>query len=733
MRSILLSDGGRAETVRWLLALLAVGVPLLLGQQTTALIVQPLGVRGDLPNTTGLLSPEQGEEGAFRWGGERVTFHLQPIGYPLYAELRVQGVRTGGEPLARVSAESGGRDLGTQEVPRSPSTLEYRLPVPELLAANPTLTLTSTTFQPPGDRRQLGLVFYSLEQRSGVGLSVPSAWPAAALLLSGLLVYLAAGAVTRKRPWALSAALFWGMAIGVLNAAARPWLVFYSWYFVVPPVLVLLLLPWVREWRRREPRDNEKTAESHPNVTENPAPIAVAVAAASVALLAWHLFAPQEPAPYDPTHNVTWGVSFYSQLPLMLQILGVLVVLGAGAWAWFAPVQWTASGVQVQPESERLPGWMVWALSLGGMAAFAALPVAYSEGDSDEFDTKIPKGAIWRERELLDFYFKVRLWWLLRPVLPLPSQVYQLVAVAAGGVYIWAASLVARVMARDRTDALVLVGGLLAVGNILLFFRYVESYAPVTALSLFVIWACWRYTEGRASFGTVGLLATVAPLFHGSALWWGPMVVAAWLVRAFQRPADARWKQSLADLRTGVFAGAAVLLSTIAVMLIDAYDYERFQAGLEEMGGADSRTMLPLFETVTRYEHYSFFSWAHLGAVVQEQLLVAPLALVAVVLVAILAWRGVLALGRAVPAMWTLAAGAAGMFFYSITWNPDLGPRDDWDLLALSALPLTLLALYLLLHMPQGRYRRLAIASYLALSAVHAGAWVALHVLGIRY
>jgi hypothetical protein len=288
-------------------------------------------------------------------------------------------------------------------------------------------------------------------------------------------------------------------------------------------------------------------------------------------------------------------------------------------------------------------------------------------------------------------------------------------------------------MARDRTDALVLVGGLLAVGNILLFFRYVESYAPVTALSIFVIWACWRYTEGRASFGTVGLLATLAPLFHGSALWWGPMVIAAWLIRAFRRRPESRWRESLVDLRTGVFVGLAVVFSIVAVMLIDAYDYERFQAGLEEMGGADSRTMLPLFETVTRYEHYAFFSWAHLGAVVQEQVLVAPMALIALAVVALVAWRGVRALGRAVPAMWTLAAGAAGMFFYSILWNPDLGPRDDWDLLALSALPLTLLALFLLLHLPPGRFRRLALASYLSLSAVHTAAWVALHVLGIRY
>ena len=73
------------------------------------------------------------------------------------------------------------------------------------------------------------------------------------------------------------------------------------------------------------------------------------------------------------------------------------------------------------------------------------------------------------------------------------------------------------------------------------------------------------------------------------------------------------------------------------------------------------------------------------------------------------------------------------MFFYSISWNPDLGPRNDWDLLALSALPLTMLAAYLLLHLPPSRARRLALVAYLSVSAVHAAAWVLLHVLGITY
>src|SRR5438477_12922835 len=50
---------------RLLLALAAVLVPLLIGQQTPATVTQDLGV-ADLPNVTGLAAPEQGQNGPFR-------------------------------------------------------------------------------------------------------------------------------------------------------------------------------------------------------------------------------------------------------------------------------------------------------------------------------------------------------------------------------------------------------------------------------------------------------------------------------------------------------------------------------------------------------------------------------------------------------------------------------------------------------------------------------------------
>jgi hypothetical protein len=109
------------------------------------------------------------------------------------------------------------------------------------------------------------------------------------------------------------------------------------------------------------------------------------------------------------------------------------------------------------------------------------------------------------------------------------------------------------------------------------------------------------------------------------------------------------------------------------------------------------------------------------------------MSLLTILAVVALAWTGVKRQLSSVAPFAVLVVGAASIFFYSISWNPDLGPRDDWDLLSLPAIPLTLVAVYLLMRLPYGRPRRLALAAYLAVSGVHTSAWVLLHVLGIRY
>ncbi len=715
------------------MALALTALALLLSQQAPVTLTQGTG-RAALPNIVGLGQAEQGEGGPFRWSTGPVAIGLQPLGYPLFVKLHVQGVRPEGEPQARMWVSSGGKNLGLFDLPRSPTEVEVKLPATELFSINPRLDITTTLFQPPGDNRTLGTVFYQVEQRSGPGPALPSLWPSIWLLLSDLLLFQAVYSVWRRTNYALTLAVMWGIIIGLLNLFARPALVFFSLYTVVPPLTALLVLPWVRSLlfrRTSQAHADAGIASPEPAITERPWPLALAVTAISLAVTAWHLLAPTVAEGSAPTDNLAWGVSFYGALPVPLQILGIGAILAAILWAALSPMG------KAEQKAQMAQAGSQFALStsltaFAGLLVFSLFPVAHSEGDTAEFDRKIPIGAIWRERELLDFYLKARLWALLRPWLPRPSQVYVLTASLAGALYTWGALLLGKTLGRTGADKWIIAGALMATGNLLLFFGYIESYALVNVLGLFVIWACWQYTRGAVLFGTVGALATLAPLFHGSALWWGPMVVTAWLLRARSLPARTRWKTAFAEGREGVAVGAAMMLVVFSVMALEGYDYERFQAGLGELGGIDGRTLLPLFTAVSPYERYVYFSWSHLGAVVQEQLLTAPMALPTIIVLLLGAWRGIKRLAGVMPSLIVLGVGAAGTFYYTTAWNPDLGPRSDWDLLALSSPALSLVAVYLLLHL-HGRPRRLSLAAYLSVSAVHTAAWVVLHIAGRGY
>jgi hypothetical protein len=236
-----------ATLLRALIGALALALPILVAQQVPVTSVQDVGIAATPANVTGLGKSESGENGPFRWGGEQLTVQLQPLGVPMHVAVLVQGVRPDGQAPVLVGASSLGKSLGVQTVPQTQALLQYRLPSLSIFTIRPELTITSTTFQPSHDDRQLGVAFYRIEQSSGSWPSLPSLWPALAWFLSGLLLYLAIKVITGHVKLALISVLGLGILLGILNAVARSWLVFYSWYFVLPPLLALMLLPWLRD------------------------------------------------------------------------------------------------------------------------------------------------------------------------------------------------------------------------------------------------------------------------------------------------------------------------------------------------------------------------------------------------------------------------------------------------------------------------------------------------------
>jgi hypothetical protein len=164
-------------------------------------------------------------------------------------------------------------------------------------------------------------------------------------------------------------------------------------------------------------------------------------------------------------------------------------------------------------------------------------------------------------------------------------------------------------------------------------------------------------------------------------------------------------------------------------------------------GGGDARWFVPLWETSTRWERYTMFSWPHVRDWLNQQLLVAPVVLPSLIVVAVSLWlarphgrpagrsaRGVrtgqeVSEGVRTPpgnGVVPFLAVAAGFYWlFTFAWNPDYGGQRDWDLFSLAALPATLLLVVLLPQaLPAHRYLRAGAVPLLIVQGWHTAAWI---------
>jgi hypothetical protein len=170
-------------------------------------------------------------------------------------------------------------------------------------------------------------------------------------------------------------------------------------------------------------------------------------------------------------------------------------------------------------------------------------------------------------------------------------------------------------------------------------------------------------------------------------------------------------------------------------------------------GGGDARWFVPLFATTTRWEHYTLFSWLHLGDWLNGQMLVAPIVLPVLAVVGG-AWlidklkkqkMGKVESGdwrletapppnlqspisqspnRLIPTARFLSIAAACYLLFTFVWNPDYGGQRDWDLFSLASLPATLLLALLWPRLLRKRDLWGAALPLLLLQGWHTLAWI---------
>jgi hypothetical protein len=348
----------------------------------------------------------------------------------------------------------------------------------------------------------------------------------------------------------------------------------------------------------------------------------------------------------------------------------------------------------------------------------------------------------------LDLFLHAQAWALGHRLFgwPDPTPVYWFISALAGGIFVWVLLGLAGWLGRDRTERAVIGGLVLSLGLMQLFFGYIENYSLMTVGVLIYIWLALRAQRGEVALIWPATALALTHAFHPSTIILSPsLLYLAWITfsRRFQPSAipglealaglvgdsknrsDARSPSPLSrGMRTIfqlVLPYLLVFAGVVALMTAGGHGLDAL-LGADAPGGGDRNWFVPLFQTSTRWEHYTMFSLGHLLDVLNEQLLVAPAIWPGFALAALFArrrlpWRD--------GAFRLLLSMALLYLLLTLTWNPDYGGQRDWDLFAPAALPAALLCGLALTHaLPERPALRAAGWALIAAQAFHMILWI---------
>ena len=242
-----------------------------------------------------------------------------------------------------------------------------------------------------------------------------------------------------------------------------------------------------------------------------------------------------------------------------------------------------------------------------------------------------------------------------------------------------------------------------------LFFGYVENYALYMPGFLLYILLGLRAQEQRTPlYGPALLLGLLLALHPAFAVLGPSLLFLAYRAYREQREKAPSRKNAVVALATL----CCVPLSATLFLELSGVGYEAYTS---RMGGSN---LLPLFGERGFLAQYPVFSFAHLFDFLNQQLLAAPTACMALFLFrkTHLSRQLFLAICGVIPLLFTFVA------------NPVIGAVRDWDIFSLPALPLTLLAAAALLDRIRDREALYHVAFLLCgAAALHTCLWVVLN------
>jgi hypothetical protein len=335
----------------------------------------------------------------------------------------------------------------------------------------------------------------------------------------------------------------------------------------------------------------------------------------------------------------------------------------------------------------------------------------------------------------LDVFLHSQLWLALHDSLGWQdaTPVYRLLSPLAGLLYLAGALTIS---ADERFAPGWLSFGLLtSLGLMQLFFGYVENYSFAAAgVLLYLAWGR-RVLAGRSPLWQAAALLAMTHATHPSTIVLAPSLLYLGWQTAHNR---ANGTQPWGRVVFGVISAIALpmlLIGGATVLLMESGGH-----GLSALlttdrpGGGDGRWLVPLWATTTRWEHYTLLSWPHLRDVLNQQALVAPVVLPALLWLGLFSRNipGAALVSESVPEEDRLrrrtlrfyAVAAVCYLAFTLVWNPDYGGQRDWDLFSLAALPATLWLLALAPWVATRRALAAGMLPLILLQALHTAVWV---------
>lgn len=446
-----------------------------------------------------------------------------------------------------------------------------------------------------------------------------------------------------------------------------------------------------------------------------------------------------------------WGLWPITYLPDSLFLAGataILLLIGFLWWREFAAKPAPSNATHLLAKSGAWYALVIISSLL--ILAFYAFPIVHTRwGDAYILSRAIawPDPALRLTRSWqapLDVFLHSSLWLALQPRMDWQDAVpvYRILSPIAGAIYLFVLLMLSR--SRVLAPSWLTFGLLSTLGLIQLFFGYVENYSFAAAAVLAYLWLGIQLTQGKGSLWIAATVFTLANALHPSTLILAPSLLhLAWLAIC-----DRRNQGNNHLPRVVLQVGAQIVVPMAIIYGLTGIMMESGGHGLTALftddrpGGGDARWFVPLREATTEWERYTMFSWPHLRDFMNEQLLIAPVALPSIV------WIAVARLTRVVrnEDLWKASSGevepfpyakpeprlayflvVAFLFYLAFTWiwNPDYGGQRDWDLFSLVAIPETLVLVYALTRtLFPWRHLAMGAAPLIAVQALHTASWV---------